>query len=48
MQVVGIRFVWSGYQRFGGWKGSGNTGKGIMTNYYLSHYLSEQSQTIFE
>jgi len=21
MQVVGIRFVWSGYQRFGDWKG---------------------------
>ncbi|MEE3236333.1 MAG: hypothetical protein VX236_03340 [Pseudomonadota bacterium] len=48
MQVVGIWFVWFGYQRCGGWKGSSNTGKGIVTNYYLSHYLSEQPQTIFE
>jgi len=40
--------AWPGYQRFGGWKGSGNTGKGFASNYYLSHYLREQSQTIVE
>jgi acyl-CoA reductase-like NAD-dependent aldehyde dehydrogenase len=40
--------AWPGYQRFGGWKGSGNTGKGFASKYYLSHYLREQSQTIVE
>ena len=40
--------AWPGYQRFGGWKGSGNIGKGFASNYYLSHYLREQSQTIVE
>jgi len=40
--------AWPGYQRFGGWKGSGNTGKGFASRYYLSHYLREQSQTIVE
>ncbi|MDH3439210.1 MAG: aldehyde dehydrogenase family protein [Gammaproteobacteria bacterium] len=40
--------AWPGYQRFGGWKGSGNTGKGFASGYYLSHYLREQSQTIVE
>ncbi len=40
--------AWPGYQRFGGWKGSGNTGKGFASNYYLAHYLREQSQTIVE
>lgn len=40
--------AWPGYQRFGGWKGSGNTGKGFASSYYLSHYLREQSQTIVE
>jgi 1-pyrroline-5-carboxylate dehydrogenase len=27
--------AWPGYQPFGGWKGSGNTGKGIASFYYL-------------
>jgi len=37
--------AWPGYQPFGGWKGSGSTGKGIASFYYLSQYLREQSQT---
>lgn len=37
--------AWPGYQPFGGWKGSGNTGKGIASFYYLAQYMREQSQT---
>ena len=37
--------AWPGYQPFGGWKGSGTTGKGIASEYYLAQYLREQSQT---
>lgn len=37
--------AWPGYQAFGGWKGSGSTGKGIGSFYYLAQYLREQSQT---
>ncbi len=40
--------AWPGYQPFGGWKGSGNTGKGIASFYYLTQYLREQSQTLVE
>ena len=40
--------AWPGYQPFGGWKGSGNTGKGIASFYYLAQYLREQSQTLVE
>ena len=40
--------AWPGYQPFGGWKGSGSTGKGIASAYYLPLYLREQSQTIVE
>jgi 1-pyrroline-5-carboxylate dehydrogenase len=36
---------WPGYQSFGGWKGSGSTGKGIGGPYYLLSYLREQTQT---
>jgi len=35
-------------QAFGGWKGSGSTGKAIGSYYYLPQYLREQSQTIVE
>ncbi|MBV8575141.1 MAG: aldehyde dehydrogenase family protein, partial [Acetobacteraceae bacterium] len=35
--------AWPGYQPFGGWKGSGNTGKAIASFYYLPQYLREQS-----
>ena len=40
--------AWPGYQPFGGWKGSGSTGKGIASFYYLAQYLREQSQTFVE
>lgn len=37
--------AWPGFQPFGGWKGSGSTGKAAGSLYYLSQYLREQSQT---
>jgi acyl-CoA reductase-like NAD-dependent aldehyde dehydrogenase len=37
--------AWPGYQPFGGWKGSGSSGKGIASFYYLAQYQREQSQT---
>ncbi len=40
--------AWPGYQPFGGWKGSGSTGKAIASFYYLAQYLREQSQTVVE
>ena len=40
--------AWPGYQPFGGWKGSGSTGKAIASFYYLAQYLREQSQTLVE
>jgi 1-pyrroline-5-carboxylate dehydrogenase len=40
--------AWPGYQPFGGWKGSGSTGKAIGSRYYLPLYLREQSQTVVE
>ena len=40
--------AWPGFQPFGGWKGSGTTGKAIGSFYYLPQYLREQSQTIVE
>jgi len=38
--------AWPGVQPFGGWKGSGSTGKNIGGLYYLPQYMREQSQTI--
>jgi acyl-CoA reductase-like NAD-dependent aldehyde dehydrogenase len=40
--------AWPGYQAFGGWKGSGSTGKAIGSFYYLPQYMREQSQTWVE
>jgi acyl-CoA reductase-like NAD-dependent aldehyde dehydrogenase len=40
--------AWPGYQAFGGWKGSGSTGKAIGSAYYLPLYMREQSQTVVE
>ncbi|MBE7416833.1 MAG: aldehyde dehydrogenase family protein [Ideonella sp.] len=40
--------AWPGYQPFGGWKGSGSTGKALASLYYLPQYLREQSQTRIE
>lgn len=40
--------AWPGYQPFGGWKGSGSTGKAGGGRYYVQQYMHEQSQTIIE
>jgi 1-pyrroline-5-carboxylate dehydrogenase len=40
--------AWPGVQPFGGWKGSGTTGKASGGNYYVQQYMREQSQTIIE
>jgi 1-pyrroline-5-carboxylate dehydrogenase len=38
--------AWPGVQPFGGWKGSGSSGKNIGGPYYLPLYMREQSQTV--
>ena len=38
--------AWPGVQCFGGWKGSGSSGKGIGALYTLPLYMHEQSQTM--
>lgn len=40
--------AWPGYQPFGGWKGSGSTGKAGGSLYYVQQYMHEQSQTVIE
>ena len=40
--------AWPGVQPFGGWKGSGTTGKSGGGLHYLQQYLREQSQTIVD
>ncbi|MFZ2489575.1 MAG: aldehyde dehydrogenase family protein [Anaerolineae bacterium] len=40
--------AWPGYQPFGGWKGSGSTGKNGGGLYYVPLYLHEQSQTVID
>ena len=40
--------AWPGFQPFGGWKGSGSTGKAIGSYWYLPLYLREQSQTVVD
>ncbi len=40
--------AWPGYQPFGGWKGSGSTGKAIGSYWYLPLYMREQSQTVVD
>ncbi|HEX4920143.1 MAG TPA: aldehyde dehydrogenase family protein, partial [Candidatus Bathyarchaeia archaeon] len=37
--------AWPGAQPFGGWKGSGATGKGVGGPYYLLMFMREQAQT---
>ncbi|MDQ6620945.1 MAG: aldehyde dehydrogenase family protein [Pseudomonadota bacterium] len=37
--------AWPGYQPFGGWKGSGSTGRSAGSMYYVPQYMREQSQT---
>jgi 1-pyrroline-5-carboxylate dehydrogenase len=38
--------AWPGFQPFGGWKGSGSTGKNAGGHYYLPLYMHEQIRTI--
>lgn len=40
--------AWPGIQPFGGWKGSGSTGKAGLGMYYVAQFLREQSQTIVD
>ena len=40
--------AWPGFQPFGGWKGSGSSGKNAGGHYYLPLYLHEQIQTNIE
>jgi 1-pyrroline-5-carboxylate dehydrogenase len=40
--------AWPGVQPFGGWKGSGTSGKAGGGPYYLQQYLREQSRTVVE
>jgi 1-pyrroline-5-carboxylate dehydrogenase len=40
--------AWPGYQAFGGWKGSGSTGKAGGSRYYVQQYMHEQSQTVVD
>jgi 1-pyrroline-5-carboxylate dehydrogenase len=40
--------AWPGMQPFGGWKGSGTSGKAGGGLHYVQQYLREQSQTIIE
>ena len=40
--------AWPGFQPFGGWKGSGSSGKNAGGHYYLQLYLHEQIQTLIE
>lgn len=40
--------AWPGYQAFGGWKGSGSTGKAGGSLYYVQQYMHEQSQTVID
>ena len=40
--------AWPGFQPFGGWKGSGSTGKNAGGHYYVPLYLHEQVRTMVE
>jgi 1-pyrroline-5-carboxylate dehydrogenase len=40
--------AWPGVQPFGGWKGSGSTGKAALSMYYVGQFLREQSHTIVD
>jgi 1-pyrroline-5-carboxylate dehydrogenase len=40
--------AWPGMQPFGGWKGSGTSGKAGGGRHYVQQYLREQSQTVIE
>jgi 1-pyrroline-5-carboxylate dehydrogenase len=38
--------AWPGFQPFGGWKGSGSTGKNGGGHYYVPQYMHEQIHTV--
>lgn len=40
--------AWPGYQPFGGWKGSGSSGKNSGGLYYVPLYMREQIQTLIQ
>jgi 1-pyrroline-5-carboxylate dehydrogenase len=40
--------AWPGVQPFGGWKGSGSTGKAGGGMYYVQQFMREQSQTVVD
>jgi 1-pyrroline-5-carboxylate dehydrogenase len=40
--------AWPGFQPFGGWKGSGSSGKNAGGHYYLPLYLHEQIRTLIK
>jgi 1-pyrroline-5-carboxylate dehydrogenase len=40
--------AWPGFQPFGGWKGSGSTGKNAGGLYYVQLYMREQIRTLVE
>lgn len=40
--------AWPGFQPFGGWKGSGSSGKNAGGHYYLPLYMHEQIQTVID
>jgi len=40
--------AWPGFQPFGGWKGSGSSGKNAGGHYYLPLYMHEQIRTIIK
>jgi 1-pyrroline-5-carboxylate dehydrogenase len=40
--------AWPGVQPFGGWKGSGSSGKAGGGPYYVQQYMREQSRTVVE
>jgi 1-pyrroline-5-carboxylate dehydrogenase len=40
--------AWPGVQPFGGWKGSGSTGKAGLSRYYPAQFMREQSHTIVD
>jgi len=40
--------AWPAVQAFGGWKGSGSTGKSGLSMYYVAQFLREQSHTVVD
>jgi 1-pyrroline-5-carboxylate dehydrogenase len=40
--------AWPAVQPFGGWKGSGSTGKAGLGMYYVAQFMREQSHTVVD